>query len=57
MSQVIYNHLPFVHNVSIVIHKVAAEAAKWTKVLKWDFFWHKHGALQDTDGVVQHEHI
>lgn len=52
--QITYDHLPFVHNVSIVIHKVFAEAAEWTEVLKWDFFWHEHGALQNTDRVVQH---
>lgn len=47
-------HLPFVHNVSMVIHKIFAEGAKWTKVLEWDFFWCKHYALQNIDGVVQH---
>lgn len=45
------NHLPRVHNASIVIHKVSAEAAKQTKALKWDLFWRKHDALKNTDGV------
>ena len=46
--------LPFVHNGSIVVHKVFAEGAKWTEKLEWDFFWHEHGALQNTDGAVKH---
>lgn len=46
--QIIYKRLPFVHNVSIVIHKMSAEGAKWTQVLKWDFFWCKHDALQNS---------
>lgn len=39
-------HLPFVHDASIVIHEVSAEGPELTEALKWDFFWHKHHALQ-----------
>lgn len=48
-------HLPFVHKVSVVIHKVPAEGAKCTKLLKWDFFWHKHSALQNTNRAGRHQ--
>lgn len=41
-----HQHLPFVHDASIVIHEVSAEGAKLPEALIWDFFWHKHDALQ-----------
>lgn len=47
------SHLPFVHNVSVVLHKVSAEGAKCTKLPKWHFLGHKHCALQKTNKVTQ----